>query len=989
MTFDGDRPPAVYTISAQLPFVDTLAAGILDLAEQDPAQLTAIHVLLPTRRACRALRDAFLRLSNGTPTLLPAMTPIGDVDEDELLLSMGADTTDVVGTDPLHIPPAISSLRRQLLLARLIMARGDTSPDQAVRLAIELARLLDQLHTERLDFSKFATLVPDAYAEHWQETLKFLEILTREWPAILKSEGTIDAADRRNRLLESQSRSWQINPPSTPVIAAGSTGSIPATADLLTTIAALPRGAVVLPGLDRDLADPAWQELEPHHSQFGLSRLLIHLGIERRAVKDWPLTGTAILASERLTLARIALAPAQGALSDGPALTGESFENIRVGHCPTSRDEAGVIALAIRETLETPGKTVALITPDRPLARRVASELLRWQIEVDDSAGQPLGLTAPGSFFRTTARMVGEQFAPVSLLSVLKHPLASGGMSRSRFRQLTRRLEIQALRGPRPAPGIAGLRSALVESTTTEESIFDLIDCLEQATWDLAELVAKPAVALSQMVRAHVDLVEKLAASELESGAARVWTGDAGEGLAGFIAELLQHAETLADIHPNTYPALLDGLMAGRAVRPRYGLHPRVFIWGLMEARLQRTDLTILGGLNEGTWPPQVDAGPWMSRPMMAQLGLAQPERQIGLTAHDFVQAFAAPDILLTRAERVDGTPTVPSRWLMRLDNTLKGAGFTDGLPQDPTYLNWFDGLDRPAQVSPCPPPAPRPPVATRPKGLSVTRIETWIRDPYTIFAEQILRLRVLDPLDANPGAADRGNLIHKILETFMLEFPDTLPADAEAQLIAIGGQEFKRHLSRPGVGAFWWPRFLRIAHWFIDFESQRRTMGIQSPLIEKTGTMEITVGATHFTLRAKADRIDRLTDGSLAIIDYKTGQAPTAPQVETGLVPQLSLEAAMAMAGVFPDLGPAPVSELLYLRLSGGRIPGEVKRLKLNVDAVAKSALKGLRRYIATYDKPQTPYRSRPRPMFKSRFGTYDHLARVREWSSAESEDG
>ena len=984
---DDIKRPAIFTIPADLPFVDTLAIGISDLTEHDPAQLSAVHVLLPTRRACRSLREAFLRLSKGKPTLLPHMSPIGDVDEDELLLSSDAGIDDVVGVNPLEIPPAISNLRRQLLLARMVMAKGDTTPDQAVRLAIELAKLLDQLHTEQLDFSKFATLVPDAYSEHWQETLKFLEILTKEWPGILESEGTIDPADRRNRLLKSQTRLWRQDPPRGIVIGAGSTGSIPATADLLMAISNMTNGRVVLPGLDQILPEAAWQELEAHHPQFGLSRLLNHLGVQRRDVISWSVTPKD-MTSDRLALARIALSPANAEMPDLGEVSEASFDNCLRIDCPTSREEAGVIALAIRQTLETPTKTVALVTPDRSLARRVASELRRWQINVDDSGGQPLGMSPAGSFFRVTARMVGQQYAPVALLSALKHPLTAGGMERAKFRRLVRKLEQSTLRGLRPGPGIQGLRLALAENEKTSDELIELINAIEYAARDMDQLVHKPMAGLWDLVRAHIRLVEALAATNSDEGAGQIWVGDAGEGLAGFTAELLQHASVMAEIEPASYPALLDGLMAGRAVRSHFGLHPRIFVLGLMEARLQRTDLTILSGLNEGTWPPQSEASPWMSRPMMAQVGLPQPERHVGLTAHDFVQAFATPNVLMTRSERVDGSPTVASRWLMRLENTLKGAGFDHGIPKDGKYLNWFEALDHPKEVKSIQPPAPKPPVAARPNGLSVTRIETWIRDPYSIFAEQILRLKALDPLDQDPGASDRGTLIHGILEEFMNANPSDLPDDAEGRLVHIGDSHFKKHMSRPGVRAFWWPRFLRIAHWFISYERKRRSAGISVELIEKTGNMTVTVGAIEFNLRAKADRMDRMLDGSLSIIDYKTGQPPTAPQVVSGLVPQLSLEAAMVMAGMFPDLASTTVNDLTYLRLSGGRVPGEVKRLKLDVHGVAESALVGLRKLIGIYSNPNTPYRSRPRPMFKSRFGNYDHLARVREWSSSDGGD-
>lgn len=985
------KPLAVYTISSRDPFVDTLAQGVLDLCEQDPARLAAYQILLPTRRACRSLRDAFLRLSGGKPMLLPRMTPIGDVDEDELALTFGDTTQDVTGVNPLDIPPAISPLRRQLYLARMIMARGDTSADQAIRLAVELARLLDQLHTEQLDFSKFETLVPDTYSEHWQETLKFLEILTRQWPDILESDGTIDAADRRNRLLASQTELWRRQPPATPVIAAGSTGSIPATAELLKTIAGLETGSVVLPGLDKDMTDRAWQALEPHHPQYGLSRLLASFGIKRQAVQDWRVTRDQDRNPnpDRTPLARAALAPARETAQMSEPLPAETIHDLRLATCPTSREEAGVIALAIRETLETPEKTVALVTPDRGLARRVATELLRWGIDVDDSAGVPLGQTAPGSFLRATARMVGERYAPVALLSALKHPLASGGMDRAVFRSLVRQLEVSILRGPRPAAGLAGLRLALAESQTDTAHLDHLLDQVQQATTGMDTLFAQNSFNLADMIRAHVSLIERLASSDKTPGAESVWAGDAGEALAGFMADLMDHADVMSDISPATYPAFLDGLMAGRAVRPRYGLHPRVFIWGLMEARLQRADLVILGGLNEGTWPPQTDTGPWMSRPMMDGLGLSQPERQIGLTAHDFVQAFSAPHVLLTRAERVDGTPMVPSRWLMRLSNTLLGAKLENGLPKDTTYLTWFEALDRPDAVRPASPPAPKPPVKARPRKLSVTAIETWMRDPYSIYARYVLGLKPLDPLDADPGAADRGTLIHQILETFMNRYRVELPDDAEDRLIEMGADEFQKHLSRPGVQAFWWPRFLRIASWFIAFERHRRERGIETVLVEKSGSLSFKVGDISFELTAKADRMDRLPDGSLAILDYKTGQPPSAKQVETWLVPQLSLEAAMAMEGVFPDLEAAPVRDLVYVRLSGGRVAGEVRTLKLDAEDVARKSIARLKSYVNSFNNPDMPYRSRPRPMFKSRFGDYDHLARVREWSSADGEDG
>ena len=211
--------------------------------------------------------------------LLPAMRAIGDVDEDELAL--GED--DAAGAAALDCPPAIGDLERQLLLAQLIRqweagrAGARSNQGQAVRLAGELARLIDQVQTARLDFAGLETLVEGDLAEHWQQTLRFLQIVTEAWPSLLASRHGIDPAERRNRMLGALTAHWQESPPEGPVIAAGSTGSVPATADLLAVVAGLPRGVVILPGLDSGLDDDSWAALGETHPQFGMAQLLERL----------------------------------------------------------------------------------------------------------------------------------------------------------------------------------------------------------------------------------------------------------------------------------------------------------------------------------------------------------------------------------------------------------------------------------------------------------------------------------------------------------------------------------------------------------------------------------------------------------------------------------------------------------------------------------------------------------------------------------------
>ena len=1007
----------VYTIAPDRPFVDALAAGLMARwgGGGDPSALAAGLVLLPTRRACRALREAFLRLLEGRPLLLPRMVPLGDIDEDQLMLeTLGAGVGAGVGAGAApgvaEVPPAIPELRRRLLLARLIgtwrqrtgASGAGLAADQAARLAAELARLLDQVQTERLGFEGLADLVPEEYARHWQLTLAFLTILTAEWPAVLAEEGAIDPAARRNRLLEAQAEAWSATAPPFPVVAAGSTGSIPATAALLRVVAGLADGCVVLPGLDRTLDEDSWQVLGPTHPQFGMARLLAQLGVGRDAVADWPAPpgtgapGTARAGAARgarVTLVREVMRPAEttDAWADVAGLDGAALAGVSRIDCANDDEEAGVVALIMRGALEVPGRKAALITLDRALARRVAGALRRWRITVDDSAGVPLADTPSGAFLRLTAVLATAE--PVALLAALKHPLAAGGVAVGGFRGRVRQLERVLLRGPRPAPGLAGalagLRAAAAEGDDRRHggdpaALIPWAEAMVRLVEPLRVLMARPRVGLGDVMAAHVSCAEALAASDAEAGAERLWAEEAGEAAAEFVNELVTAARGMPSLAPGDYPALLDTLMTGRVVRPWRSAHPRLAILGLLEARLQHFDVVVLGGLNEGVWPPEPRTDPWMSRPMRRDFGLPLQERRIGLSAHDFAQALCADTVVLTRAERNEGTPTVPSRWLQRLDHVVRAAGLP-ALADGADWRAWQRALDRPddAAAARRGPPAPTPPVSARPRHLSVTQIEAWMRDPYAIYARHVLRLRPLDDIDAMPDRAVYGALIHDALGRFIAATPaGPLPADALDRLVAVGEAVFAPVLAQPGIWAFWWPRFRRIAAWFVAYEGPRRKRFAAS-LTEVEGALTIPGPAGTFTVTAVADRIDVVDGGGLVITDYKTGKPPSVKEVAAGFAPQLPLEAAIAGAGGFAGVAGDTVEALLYWRLGGGDPAGEVSPAGPDATALAEQARAGLTALVAAFDDPATGYESRPRPDQAPRFSDYEHLARVKEWST------
>ncbi|MDO8423861.1 MAG: double-strand break repair protein AddB [Parvibaculum sp.] len=982
-----DSSPRLFTIPSGTPFLEALARALL----ADPTlggrlghdnALADITILLPTRRAVRGLNDAFLRMGGGKALLLPRVRPLGDVDEDELVLH----------ADTFAAPEAIGPMDRQLRLARLILdlpdnpAEGDVS--RALSLASDLGQFLDMAETEDVDLDGLSDIVPDEFAENWQLTIEFLKLVTTRWPDALSALGLIDQAKRRNLLLNAETESLKAGTQRSPIIAAGSTGSIPATAELLATIAGLPNGAVVLPGLDLMLDEDSFADLPHSHPQYGMKHLLDRMGATRKDVNLWPDCEISKAQEARARFLSEAMRPATTTEKWHGALEGlardtlefNSISELFLLEIEVFRVEAETIALMMREVLETPGKTAALVTPDRGLARRVAMDLRRWGIEIDDSAGRPLAQTAPMSFLRHVAEMVASDFAPVELLACLKHPLASLGQKSVSLRSDIRVLERAVLRGPRPAGGLAGLRAALGHSKAGTKDLKKLIDRLEAACTPFAELLGGDKASFGDLLKAHITCAEAIAKGVDKEDTLALWAKEEGAVASKFISELMVSAPALGEIDPYAYGQVFVDLARAGVVRPKFGAHPRLSIWGPLEARLQHADRMILGGLNEGAWPADAKLDPWLNRPMRKSLGLEPPERRIGLSAHDFVEGASASEVYLTRALKVDGAPTVASRWVLRLQGLVKGMGLEHALDA-PKWMEWAQSLDAASDVSPIDKPAPRPPLDKRPTKFSVTEIETLIRDPYSIYAKHVLRLKPLDAIDESIAAAERGTIIHEALELFVRAYPETLPENAYEELIRLGREAFAETIDRPNVATFWWPRFERIAEWIVEFETKHRE-AVTKAHEEKSGLIEIGGLKRPTTLRGRADRIDEMTDGTLTIIDYKTGGMPGKREVEVGLAPQLPLEAAMAARGGFGKDLTKETSNLMFLRLTGGAKAGETRAIP--TIGLVENIWDDLVRLLKQYEDEATPYLSHPRPQFIGRFAEYDHLARVKEWSTS-----
>lgn len=965
----------IFNIAQSCSLVDVLAKKVSRIYADNPLELANVLFLLPNRRACVSLRDAFVRDNGLKPSILPQIVPIADADEDEIFLN-GSANSEVLR----QLPPAIDNYERLFLFTRLIISKPaeyglpEMTFAQAFALAQDLAKLMDVFYNEQLSFDGLKNLVPEQYAVHWQETLNFLQIISKYWPQILQERGLCDMVNRKNALLKAQAEIWQNNKPSGQVVAAGITALFPGLKQLLKTIKNLPNGEIYFYGLDKQLEDEAWEQADESHPQYELKQLLEFLQISRFEVKDAVKPHNA--AREKLVseMMRPALSTLEWRSLSADSLPSEATENLHLITTEDMGQEASAIAVIMRDTLNTASKTAALVTTDRNLARRVAAELERWQIKIDDSAGKPLHLTPVGIYLRSILEVLEADFSDSSVLALLKSPFIRLNSDLASVRRRVRDYEL-ALR----TPAYSGIKKEIPEKLLQD------VVLLKQTIRPLAELYANPQADFTALLQTHLQVAEALSGSKNGGGDKVLWRGDDGRKAAALFSKVLPQLKVLEQIDPKQYAAVLTRLMATETVRPLYGTHPRLKILGPIEARFNQYDVVIVGEVNEGVWPVLPSSDPWMSRPMKKDFGMPLPEKAIGVMAADFCQLMCAPEVYLTRAKRVTGTPMNKSRWLLRLETVLKAYGKEAETLLDYKYTSLARLQDTPAVQDKIVVPAPKPPIESRPRRLSASWLERLICDPYSVFAAKILRLKQLDAPDKDLSFADYGNLIHGILEEFNTKFPQELPSDAREQLINIGLNKFQSAEISAELRAFWWPSFVKTVDWVLAQEAICRP-DIKQIYNEVEGQMEFAAPAGPFIAEARADRLNFNKDGSIDIIDYKTGSIRSNKQVHAGYAPQLPIEGLIAASGGFSKNGrkipTGKVNKLSYWRL-GNKIT-EITE----TDKVLAQTRENLQKLISAFDFETTPYLARPNPKYVPKYSEYDHLERIKEWATEEDDE-
>jgi ATP-dependent helicase/nuclease subunit B len=962
----------VFGLAPGVDFPRALADGLRSrLKNHQPDAMARIDLIVNTRRMGRRLTQIF---ADGPAGFLPRVRLITDLNS--LVPSIA-------------LPPATPSLRRRLALIELISKLLDSDPKIAPRASLyalsdSLASLIDEMQGEGVSVTDILNLDVSDQSGHWDRAQRFLDIAH----SYLGQTITVpDTEARQRQLIQRLIAHWQDHPPQNPVIVAGSTGSRGTTSMLMQAVARLPQGALVLPGLDADMPTAVWAELDQQllsedHPQYRFRHLMRALELPRNAVTDWSDTPAPSPARNKLISLSMRPAPVTHAwLTEGPHLTDldRATENVTLVEAPSPRVEALAIALRLRKAVAD-GQTAALITPDRMLTRQVTSALDRWNILPDDSAGTPLQLSPPGRLLRHIAGLFVRKLDAEALLTLLKHPLTHSGADRNKHQLYTALLETQIRRDGLPYPDANGLErlAAKITSGMKEPEGFIKWSLWVSDTFTSHERTQD--IHLIEWVNDHLTLAQRVTAGSASDDAGELWLRPAGKEARKVMDNLTAEAEHGSAMNASDYADLVGALLQTGEVRDRDAPHPQIMIWGTLEARVQGADLVILGGLNDGTWPEAPQPDPWLNRKMRSDVGLLLPERRIGLSAHDYQQAIAAPEVWLTRAIRSDEAETVPSRWLNRLGNLMNGlpqpegaAAWADMRARGDVWIGQSRALEEVTRVPSAPRPSPRPPLSARPHALSVTEIKRLIRDPYAIYAKHTLGLRSINPLVQSPDAPVRGIILHEVMERFIksavLE-PQLLSKD---HLIETAKAVLSEEAPWPAARVMWLARIERIADWFIERETQRQTYA-QPAAFEAKGTHTFT--DLGFTLTGYADRIDKTEHGDALIYDYKTG-APPNKKEQQFFDKQLLLEAAMVEEGGFDKVGIAPVAQATFIGL--GAKPVEIAA-PLD-DETPRDVLAGLHALISSYLTDTQGFTSRRIVQTEAAAGDFDQLARFGEW--------
>ncbi len=937
-----------------------------------PEYIANINLFVNTKRLLESIKKSFLIRS---PGFLPKIFSVTDL-------------------RPLAIehpfPGLLNLQKEQLNLNELIKEylalSPSTSPISAsYELANDLMDLRNEMYSENVSVEKLRSLSKENISSHWQHSLEFLNIIFEYWS---KDIGDVPIEAINLEIISILDKKWRLNPPQYPIIIAGSTGSRGITKSFIKLVSKQQKGLIVLPGFDFSQTKEVWDSFQKSkdfedHPQFRYFELLNELSINPKNIKNWK--NEKIAPTPRNQLVSLALRPAPVTdqwLEEGPKLTElkSATSGLTLIEAPTSRDEANAIALCIRKAVKE-NKSISLITPDQNLLRQVNAALGRWNLIPDDVAGKSLSVTPIGIFLRQIIRLIGQEITAENLIPLLKNPLTnSGGAERGKHMNLVRSIELN-LRENQNRSGeiLEFLSKKLNESKKSNDTSW-----LHWVQNSLESLQTMRTASLTDFLEVLIRTGEQFSNGPLEKKGL-LWLENSGERAKNVLNDLLNAGSKIKILDISEFSNILNFILNKEVVRETVNVHPLIKFWGTLDARISNTEITILGGMNEGIWPQIKNADHWLNRSMRKEAGLLSQERKVGLLAHDFQQGINNNTVIITRSERIDDTPSVPSRWLNRITNLLKGLG-TDGRNQldemktrGNFWLNLAKAVEEPRQnMTPAERPSPVPPLAVRPKHLSVTQIEKLIRDPYSIYARYVLKLKKLQPLKKQANVLLRGNVIHKIMQKFSELTKNNQNLLNSLELIKLSEDIFSKEVPWPAIRSVWKIQFKKTIPLFLEAEKLRRQNA--SPLFfEHPGSTFLS--EVGITLTAIADRIDKNRLNELLIYDYKSGKPPTLKQLET-FHKQLILEALIAENGGFKNIPAAPVISICYISLNNAHPNTEKIITREDIEKIKNE----ITQLVSYYHSDITGFTARLRMEKLEIVSDYDHLSRYGEWDETNS---
>ncbi|HQS84908.1 MAG: double-strand break repair protein AddB [Alphaproteobacteria bacterium 16-39-46] len=983
---DSFPTPGIYSLSSDLPFLETLAESLLHSTQKAPLHLSKYTILFPTQRSLRAFKHILGHHADAL--FLPNLFTLNDLaPRAEDFLTSLFQNIPFESLQELSLPPPLSILRGSLLCAEALRRGGGLfnhtlNPEAQENLSKALLETLGELASHNVSLKDGDLHIPETHGIHWEKTTLFLKTILEIWPLILKAEEASDPLTFVQDRLKILSSYLVKSPPSTPIIVAGIRGLSPVFISFLKTIFNCSKGVFLVETFSKDFKDTSPQSLSPSHPSYELTSFLSELNVSPSHLKPWPF----VLKQKDETLsARLSLIngtfPVTALNQKEPPSNifhslAKSLENISFFEAGSLLEEARVISLRMRHVLETPQKTAALITPDRRLAHLVKTELLKWDIIVDDSGGTSFAQTTVGRYFLKSLQTLLSHESPLLLISLLKDPLTRLGMNQENLDQALKTLELYALRGLKPSPGIPSLRHRLgsfkkegdLALNDSLEIAEDLLKSFEEITSPFKNLLengAPPAV----LLKSHEEFLKAL--SKTGEGDSLLWQKEEEAEAESLFQTLIQETENLSPLTRSSYGGFLKSLLTKSTLQLTLPEHPRLSILGLFESRLLKKDSVILGGLNEGTWPDLPHANPWIHKNLREALSLPPLEARIGVSIQDFLHGFLNKEVLLTRSKRTKSGIERPSRILVHLTTFLESQNLSFEQPFEILLLKALT----PPSSSLVKPPEANPPLSARPHRLTPSLIEMLSKDPYGFYAQTILNLRPLKPFEAFPTASDFGTLIHTSIEN--LSGKSFLPSEEVLR------KEFKntslyKALSR-GEQYFWAHRFLCILK---NFWTQHAKQ-LQNPElltisreVSVSHLFSISTNPKSFEIKGRIDRLEETLE-SFHIMDYKTGSLPSKIAIETGLNSQLPLLGLLLKETLTSQKRPLKNIALSYWPLKKDAfLP--LNTLK-NPETLIENTSQMLTEILDFFYNTETPGHFRATPYAHS---SYAHLARIQEWA-------